>query len=120
MIDVAKGLKEFYSSFGIPAYEEHTVPDDAALPYITYEIMNPDWRDDAIITANVWYSGTTFGPLFKKVDEISAKLGEGLRVPTDTGSLYLYKGNPFSQVSDTGNDEVKVCYLMIGMQALCK
>lgn len=120
MIEVAQALYSFYKSFGIPAYEEHSVPDKAALPYITYEVVNPDWQDDAVITANVWYSGTSFTPLFRKVDEIGEKIGGGLTIPTKTGYLYLYKGNPFSQVSDTGNDEVKVCYLMIGMQALCK
>lgn len=120
MIEVARALHKFYKSFGIPAYEEHSVPDNAALPYITYELVNPDWRDDAVITANVWYSGTSFTPLFNKVDEIGRAIGEGLRIPTESGCVYLTKGNPFSQVSDTGNDEVKVCYLMIGMQAVCK
>ncbi|MCI6649127.1 MAG: hypothetical protein MSH24_06315 [Lachnospiraceae bacterium] len=120
MLDVAIALQRFYSSFGIKAYEEHTVPKNAALPYITYELEEPDWREETTLTANVWYSGTSYKPLYSKVDEISDKIGEGLLWPADGGHLYLYKGSPFAQVADTGNDNVKVVYLTIGMHALCK
>lgn len=121
MTNVAQTLQKFFSSFGIPAYEEHTVPDNAALPYITYEVRVPDWRDQTSISASVWYAGTTFKPLYAKVDEIGEKLDEGLTVPVQGGgSLYLYKDTIFSQVTETGNDNVKVCYLQIGMHALCK
>lgn len=120
MTDIAKALQKFYSGFGIPAYEEQSVPDTAQLPYITYELIDPGWREAAFLSANVWYKGSSYGPLFKKVDEISDKIGEGLRIPTDTGNIYLYKGTPFSQVAPTDSDNVKTCYLLIGMHAMCK
>ena len=34
----AAALHSFYSSFGLTAYEENSVPDDAEFPYITYNI----------------------------------------------------------------------------------
>ena len=34
----AEALHSFYSSFGLTAYEENSVPDDAEFPYITYNI----------------------------------------------------------------------------------
>ena len=30
-------LQAFFEGFGRTAYDENTVPDDAALPYLTYE-----------------------------------------------------------------------------------
>ena len=31
-------LHSFWSSFGLTAYDENSVPDDAVLPYITYSV----------------------------------------------------------------------------------
>ena len=42
MRDTAAALYTFFSSFGIPAYVEYNVPDNAALPYITYELRDPE------------------------------------------------------------------------------
>lgn len=36
----AQAIQAFWESFGVPAYEESTVPDDAVMPYITYS-MDP-------------------------------------------------------------------------------
>ena len=43
MTSIAKALYAFYSGFGLPAYPEDGVPSDAALPYITYTIVQPDF-----------------------------------------------------------------------------
>ena len=29
----------FWSQFGLPAYDENSVPDDAQMPYITYNVV---------------------------------------------------------------------------------
>lgn len=119
MTEEAKALNTFFSSFGIPAYEENSVPNNAELPYITYQISLPDWNDVASISANVWYSGTSYTTVFSKVDEISERIGQGISIPVgESGYLYLYKDNPFSQVAPTGNDNVKVVYLNIGIHDL--
>lgn len=120
MTNAAAALYSFFSGFGIPAYEENSVPKDAKLPYITYEIQEPDWSETASITASVWYRGSGYAELFSKVDEIEKKIGGGIRVPTrDGGCLYIYKGSPFSQVQPSEKDTIKVAYLQIGFHALC-
>lgn len=118
---MATALNQFYSSFGIPAYEENSVPDKAKTPYITYELVSPDWRDSVIITANIWYKGTSFTPILNKADEIGKRIGEGLRIPVESGGcVYLTKGTPFSQMAVTDIDKLKSVYLLINMQAVCK
>lgn len=116
---VEKTLYDFFSGFGIPAYAIGTVPDNAELPYITYTPIDTDWNTPASLTATVWYKGTELKPLFDKVDEIKAKVGEGLSLKISTGGyVYLYKDSPFAQFQSTDNDNVKAMYLLFGMHSL--
>lgn len=119
MTEAATALYTFFSSFGLPAYEENSVPDDVALPYITYQVAIPDWRDSSSISASVWYMGNGYSEVNSKVDEISDKIGDGYRQEAGNGCIWLNKETPFAQVVPTGNDNVKVVTLNIGLQAVC-
>jgi len=120
MTKAAAALYDFFNSFGIPAYDEYSVPDTAVLPYITYQQQFPNWREVTSISARVWYAANTYEDLFAKVDEISDKIGEGHLITFDGGSLYLFKDSIFSLVAPTDDDNVKSVYLNIGLHALCK
>lgn len=120
MINSGKALYQFFSSFGIPAYDSETVPDDAKLPYITYTPEDSDWRETVSVSASVWYFGTDLAALFQKVDEIKNKVGEGYRVPTEDGCLWINKDNPFAQRQPTDDDNVKVVYLLFSIHMLTK
>lgn len=118
---VAKILHDFFEGFGIPAYEENTVPDDAEAPYITYDLSVPDWRNPSSISATIWYKSTDYTDVLNKADEICKKIEEGLRLPVKSGGcVYLYKDNPFSRVIPTEKDNVKAVTLNIGLHALCR
>ena len=39
-MDKQQAIHGFWSSFGITAYDENSVPDDAELPYITYNDLH--------------------------------------------------------------------------------
>ena len=41
MINTARALYGFFSGFGLPAFVEYSVPEDAELPYITYPQKEP-------------------------------------------------------------------------------
>lgn len=122
MTNTAKALYEFFSSFGIPAFTEYDVPDEfpdengvmqpVNPPYITYEVAEPDWPDEADIYARVWYRSTSYTEINAKVDEISAAIGGGVSIPTADGAVYLLKGAPFAQnMPMEGDDTLKVVYL---------
>jgi len=36
----AAALHQFFSGFGMDAYTDSSVPDDAVFPYLTYELIN--------------------------------------------------------------------------------
>lgn len=112
MTNTAKALYGFFSGFGLPAYVEYSPPDDAVLPYITYQLAQPEWHDPTSIYARVWYRSTSYVDISAKVDEIAAAIGEGVSIPTRGGYIVLEKGNPFAQYMPMeGDDTLKVMYL---------
>lgn len=118
MTQTAQALYSFFNNFDIPAYVESTEPDDSPLPYITYELLEPDWRGKGMIHARVWYRSTSFVQIAEKVDEIRAFLGEGLSVRTDSGAVYLWADDNWAQFMPMeGDPTLKCAYLSLVIQA---
>ena len=118
MKDFAKVLYEFWNSFGINAYPTNSVPDNAELPYITYEISKPDWSDQVPISASVWYRDTSYIAISEKVHEIEKKIGGGISIPVSNGCVVLYKETNFIQIQDYAEDrDLKVAYLSMIVNA---
>lgn len=109
-------LYGFFSSFGLPAYVEYEVPDDAKLPYITYKLKEPHWADTTTIYARVWYRDTNLRAISAKVDEIAVAVGEGLSIPTENGCIVLYRGTEWAQLMPMeGDDTLRVYYLLFDL-----
>ena len=51
----SQALQSFWESFGIPAYNEYTVPDNAEMPYITYSVSESNIGVPVSLTASIWY-----------------------------------------------------------------
>ena len=88
-MDRWQGLDAFWHSFGIDAYDENSVPDDAKLPYITYEAAVGSFGDVVPLTASVWYYGTSWAEVSQKADEVSRKLN-GWHLVALGGGQYIY------------------------------
>lgn len=112
MINSASALYSFWSSFGIPAYGEGNIPDDAVLPYITYNITDPHWSDQASTFAKVWYRGTSNTAIATKVREIKQRIGDCISLPVDDGSIYLFPEENFAQFQED-EDGTKMAYLSL-------
>lgn len=106
-------LHAFFSSFGIPAYMSGNIPDDVQMPYITYDIVEPEPLGQALINASVWYRDTSTIPISEKVDEIKQAIGNGLSLPTESGVIHLFreKEGRFAQIMNDPNRETKRAYL---------
>lgn len=115
---IVTALYNFFSGFTIPAYAEDSVPDDATLPYITYQIAVPEWENPVTLYARVWYRSASFEGISAKVGEIDEAIGEGVCVPVEGGAVYLYKETPFTQfMPQTGDLTLKCMYLSMSMLA---
>lgn len=113
---------QFMSSFGVPAYAESSVPDEADFPYITYRLVIGDWNDGEVnMTADVWYRTDSEATPNAKVREIGERIGlGGVTLACDNGMLWLKRGRPWAQaVTIDGEDEkVKRRLLNISIETI--
>lgn len=110
MISIEKALYQIYSSFDIPAYEENSVPVEAKMPYITYEVAadNIDAESNIALVADLWYKSDSWSGINTKADEISRALTGGIKKATDDGFIILYRASPFSQnMTDDSDQSIK-------------
>ena len=106
-------LYNFWSMFGLPAYEENTVPEDAAFPYITYQVVTDSFGYDVALTASVWYRSTSWKEANAKAQEISDKISRGgVTIACDNGIIWIRRGVPFAQsMGDDSDDLIKRKYI---------
>lgn len=113
MTETAKALYQFLGGFGLPAYVENAVPEDAELPYITYQLIQPGWRDEMTqLYARIWYRSTSYQEVSAKADEIRAAVGEMASVQTDSGAVYLAPGTPYVQNMPMDDKSIKAVYML--------
>ena len=103
MRTTAKALKEFVSSFGLPAYTSQTVPKDVDVPYLTYPLTEPEWNQKATFYIQGWYRSTSNAELTAKADEIISTIGVGITIRTGVGFLVIYPESPLVQMMTDGD-----------------
>lgn len=98
MLNKEAALHQFWNGFGIPAYEENTIPKDAKLPYITYEVITDSLSDyTTALTAQIWYKSNSWAEINEKSHAVSQALNPGARLVCSDGYILLYRGSPFAQ-----------------------
>ena len=122
-MDKWEAQHDFWNSFGVPAYEEHSVPDDAPFPRITYQASSSVFESPVPITASVWTKSTSWAQADSIADLIELYIlnqgrsiqmpkGEGTITvnipvckPIDNGYMRIFIGDTtFAQKMDDPND----------------
>ncbi|MBR0340741.1 MAG: hypothetical protein IJH64_00550 [Oscillospiraceae bacterium] len=91
-----RALYSFFSSFGIPAYEENSIySGNVELPYITYGINTASFPASNVpIPASIWYRSASWKEIQDKVMAINATLKNGgASLPCDGGFILLKREN---------------------------
>ena len=111
----AAAIYQFWSSFGLTAYEENSVPDEAAFPYITYQLVTDSFDREIPLAASIWYRSESWTGINSKTEEISQKISRGGKIiPCDGGAIWLKRDQPFAQsMVDKSDDLIKRKYLNI-------
>lgn len=111
----AAAINKFWNSFSLMAYEENSVPDDAEFPYITYQLVTDSFDNETLLTASIWYRGTSWVNANAKAEEISQTISRGgIFLRCDGGKIWLKRGTPFSQsMGDDTDDLIKRKYLNV-------
>lgn len=88
-MDRWEAIYDFWSKFGMPAYEENSVPEDAKYPYITFESAVGEFESIVPLEASIW-DRTTRGTAFidGKADEIAHFIKNMLVCPKIKGGRY--------------------------------
>lgn len=118
-MDKEQALHKFWSSFGLTAYDENTVPDNAITAnngkYLTYAVITGDIVHSPFpLYANLWYKSSSWAEITHKKKEIEEKIGVGgVVVPFDGGHWWICKGTPFSQRLPDDDDTIRRIYINI-------
>lgn len=105
-----QAYSEFWSEFGVLAFEENSMPDDetiqslidagvaeAKYPYIAYQVIVDDLGHPVFPTASIYDRSTSW----KRVDELANTISERIQktntIKLDNGRMFITKGSPFMQ-----------------------
>lgn len=114
----AAAIYQFWASFGLPAYEENSVPDTSTFPYITYQLVTDSFENEVILTGSIWYRDTSWLSVNTKAEEISQAIGLGGKlIDCDGGKIWLKRGSPFAQnMGDDTDDLIKRKYINLSAE----
>jgi len=119
-MDKFQALQSFWSSFGIPAYDENTVPtgnDAPEFPYITYDAVISNFDNKVAMSASIWDYGTSWGRVTAKLAEIQSAIGNGGKIlPIDDGAFWITTGRPFAQRMNDDNDMIRRVFMNISAE----
>lgn len=116
----AAAIYEFWNSFGLTAYEENSVSEDASFPYITYQLATDSFGNSVLLTASLWFHSSSWVEINALTEDISEAIGMGGRILRyDGGSVWLKRGSPFAQnMGDESDDLIKRKYLNVEAEFL--
>lgn len=101
----------FWSSFGVPAYEQNSVPDlkEVTFPYLTYQAAASPFDSDVSVNASIWTLSTSWATADALSDLVETALKNGgYRVMYEGGLIWVTADNPFAQnMGDPDDDRIK-------------
>ena len=102
-----QSLHAFWSGFGLVAYDENSVPDKTAFPYITYEAREDFFNNTVALSASLWYRSSSWTAITEKEEQIADFIGRGGRtVAFDGGAFWIKRGQPWAQRMSDQSDEM--------------
>lgn len=116
-MDKWRAIDNFWNSFGIPAYDENSVPEDAVMPYITYNASTASFEQPISLNASIYYKSTSWTEISQKADQIAEYIGKSyLPVKLDDGYLVITKSAAFSQRLAGESDSIRRMYILIDVE----
>lgn len=108
-MDKEQVLHDFWSSFNLKAYDSNTVPDDAELPYITYDVSVSNFEVPVALNASLWYRSYSWDEITQKAHDVEKRFGyNGVMLKFDDGYIWLKRSNtPFAQRMTDENDTIR-------------
>jgi len=103
-----RALYNFWSSFGLPVYDETSVPDTAEMPYITCEISTAAFDKPIPLSLSLWYYSSSWTAITAKAREIIETIGTHKSVRYDGGGMNItIPSQDYDRMSDSANDMIR-------------
>lgn len=119
-----QAYQSFWESFGLTAYDENTVPDNAMEinngKYITYEMSDSEFGSTVALTASLWYKSYSWAEITEKELFISHEISRGGKlIPCEGGAIWIKKGVPWAQrMPDASSDMIRRIVLNVEVDFL--
>ena len=113
-------LQSFFDGI-MTSYAASAVPDDATLPYLTYELITSAWDGGEVgLTVNLWFYTTSEAVPNAKAQKLSDSIGYGgVTIPCDDGFIWLKRGSPWCQnLQDDTDQNIKRRYINVTAEYL--
>lgn len=118
-MDKFQAIQSFWQSYGLPAYDEQDLPDDAKMPYITYSASVDNINNNLFHTGSLWYRSENWKDISLKCAEIADDIGYGFKtIRIDDGFVYIRRGTPFAQRMKDEDEKVKRIIINIQVEFL--
>lgn len=114
-------IQSFWSGFGLPAYDENTVPDNPGEKYIAYSVQTGSIGDVLNLNAKIWDTNTTSWKFVEeKAEEIAYYIATMVppTIQINNGRFYITKGKPFSQRISNPDELARGVYINIQAEFL--
>ena len=113
-------LQAFFDGI-MTSYAASAVPDNATLPYLTYELITSAWGGGEVgLTVNMWFRTTSEKEPNAAVDKLSKAIGlGGVFLHCDDGVIWLKRGSPWAQsLTDATDKTIKRRYINVTAEYL--
>ena len=110
--------KVYWSSFGMPAYQELTVPDDAKMPYITYQTANGQLGGVVNVSASVYYKGTSWAAIMQEVSQMEKVIDRQVLIEGGIMKVRKPLSNFAQPMSEAGDTKIRRILLTVEIEFL--
>ncbi|MCR0429231.1 hypothetical protein MKC53_04380 [[Clostridium] innocuum] len=110
----AKAIHDFFNSV-MTSYPASAVPDDAAMPYLTYTWGDASFGDEPqSFTVYIYDRTESEAEINALARKLSDAIGRGGRmVRCDDGAIWLQRGTPWCQVAPYDDKSIKRRYINV-------
>ena len=119
ILNKPQALQAFWERFGVAAYDENTVPENAAFPRITWTYAEDDFERPVALSASVWDRSYSWARVQTLAETIRLEIGYGgILIPCEGGQIWLKTGAPFAQRMGDDDDAIRRIYINIEAEFL--
>lgn len=108
----------FWSSFGLVAYDENTVPDDAEYPYMTYQSAIGSLEGEMTISANLWYRSSSWQDISQKALQIEKTINQEKRFNGGYMKVRKPDSNFAQRLREESDEKVRRILLTVNVEFL--